>query len=166
MKTWDDLTPEEKAALGYSKADEDKLRIDRENWHRPMVERGDEYISHKDYALGEQSPYWEWMNDHAPDSPEGEPMETRIANPDRIGSDAPTSSDYITELTDKSKVVNEVNRLAKIYLTKSEFLLWDYAKDHADDTWQTIAKNMGFSERYVKNLLKRIRKKLSGHFEK
>ena len=165
MKTWDDLTPREKAALGYSKADEEKLIKDRENWNVPKPERGDEYISHKD-SSGEQSPYWDWVNEHAPHNSEGEPMETRVANPDSLSSDDTTVSDLIIPVEEKDKAIIEVNRLAKIYLTKSEFLLWDYARKHSSETWEKIAENMGFSARYVRSLLNRIRKKLSGHFKK
>jgi hypothetical protein len=163
-RTWDQLTPEERVSLGYPDGIEGKLKKERSNWDRPKVERADEYISHIDFT-GERSPYWDWVSKKAPINSDGEPDELSIANPDSVSDEDPSGFAYLADDLDKTIGVSEANRLAKLYLTKSELKLWNYVVAHPYETWSKISEDLKFGERYTLKLLARIRKKLSDHFK-
>lgn len=162
-KSWNEMTDAEKEALGYGAGIEAKLKRERKTWDKPKKERSDEYVSHVDYA-GERSAYWDWVERKAPINSDGEPEELAMANPDCVNDEECLPSDYITESVALDEMVFEANRLARIYLTKSELRLWNYTREHPLESWATIAKDLKISVKYVERVLKNIRKKLSVHF--
>lgn len=162
-KSWDELTPREKATLGYPEGLERKLLKDRNTWDQPKKERDDEYISRKNYS-GEESPYWDWLHENGKTSGD-DLQELTKANPDCVDHLSLKPADYIPEPIDKDLAVEEANRLAQIYLNRRELTLWNYARQHPQESWETIGMAIGITKRHVMRLLRSIQYKMNGHFE-
>lgn len=117
--------------------------------------------SRRQYS-GEASPYWEFMQNHAPTSADGQPEENIFANPDLLGEDEHI---YHRPLTQRGEFQFQVIRDALKDLSPQQQRVLQL---HGFEGWtmKAVADELGISVSTVAVFLNRARKALHQAYQK
>lgn len=114
-----------------------------------------ELDSRKSYS-GEASPYWEFMQNHAPTSADGQPEENIFANPDLLGEDEHL---YHRPLTERGEFQFQVIRKALKDLSPQQQRVLQL-HGFEGRTLREVSLQLGISISTVQVFLERARKAL------
>lgn len=124
--------------------------------HRKRQKKSVREVESRRHYSGEASPYWEFMQNHAPTSSDGQPEENIFANPDLLGEDEHI---YHRPLTERGEFQFQVIRNALKDLSPQQQRVLQL---HGFEGWtlKEVARELGISPSTVETFLHRARKAL------